>query len=151
MIEERDPSIDHQATRRRVQEGLKRRYRKERTFKLLGLGAMLVGIAFLSVFFSTLIATGHSALQQTRILLEIELEAEEIDPRGERAPDALGRGNYNALVRDALDRLFPNEGDRRARLRDLVLDEPALLVLLAFLMLMNAAAIVLRKRFERRY
>lgn len=128
-------------TKDTVARGLARRYRTERIFRGLGLSALLIGLAFLGFFFYTLISTGYTAFQQTRVLLDIELSADEIDPDSTRDPDVLRRANYQGLVRDALDELFPDvEGrsDRRMlynlvspgaglELERRVLDDPSLI------------------------
>jgi phosphate transport system permease protein len=133
-----DPNGPEQSTRARVAEGLARRYRRERRFRLLGLAALLFGLGFLAVFFVTLIANGHSAFQQTRILLDVELDAATIDPEGRRDPIALETANYQGLIRDALVARFPAVTERRdlrelyallspaadLEVRKLVLDDP---------------------------
>src|SRR5690606_26692791 len=115
--------------------------RRERAFKLLGLGALLFGLGFLAVFFVTLIVNGHSAFMQTRILLDIELDEAAIDPDGRRDPVALETANYQALIRAALERRFPGVSERRElrelyallspaadlEIRALVLENPALI------------------------
>jgi phosphate transport system permease protein len=90
-----------------VARGLKRRYRNERTFRLLGMSALAVGLAFLAFFFSTLIGNGYTAFQQTRFLLDIELNEDTIDPEETRAAEVLARANYLGLVREAFGGLFP--------------------------------------------
>ena len=40
-----------QGVKERVARGIARRYRRERNFRLAGLGAVLVGISFLAFFF----------------------------------------------------------------------------------------------------
>ena len=47
---------------KQVANGISQRYRKERNFRLAGLGAMLVGLLFLGFFFYTLIGNGYTAL-----------------------------------------------------------------------------------------
>src|SRR5690606_17778138 len=97
------------------------------------------GLGFLAVFFVTLIVNGHSAFQQTRILLDIELDAAAIDPEGRRDPITLETANYQGLIRESLSRRFPNvteRGDLRElyalaspaavlEIRELVLDDPS--------------------------
>ncbi len=112
------PQQPEQSTRRRVAEGLARRYRRERRFRRLGLAALLFGLGFLAVFFVTLIINGHSAFVQTRILLEITLDPATIDPDGLRDPVELETANYQALIRAALNERFPNVTERREQ-RDL--------------------------------
>src|SRR5690606_32790090 len=102
-------------TRDRVAANLSRRYARERAFRLLGLGALLFGLGFLAIFFVTLAANGASALLQTRILLDVELDPEVVDPDGGRDPSALETANYQQLIRDALNRLFPEVTDRAER------------------------------------
>jgi phosphate transport system permease protein len=101
-----------------VARGLRRRYRKEQSFRLLGLAALGVGLAFLGFFFATLIGNGYTALQQTRILIDVELAADRIDPEGTRDAQALARANYLGLVREAFGASFPEVG-ARAELREL--------------------------------
>jgi phosphate transport system permease protein len=127
--------------RARVGANIKRRYRTERIFRALGLTALLIGLAFLAFFFSTLIANGYSALGQTRIALDIAYSEESIDPAGTRDPEEIRLADFMGLVRDALMERFPDvtsRGDRRAlfalmsagagmELRDRVLENPALI------------------------
>ena len=123
----RDPAASRpeQSTRARVAEGLQRRYRRERRFRLLGLAALLFGLGFLAVFFVTLVVNGHSAFMQTRILLDIELDADLIDPEGRRDPVALETANYQALIREALTRRFPDVTERQELRALFALSSPA--------------------------
>ena len=102
-------------TRDRVAANLSRRYARERAFRLLGLGALLFGLGFLAIFFVTLAANGASALLQTRILLDVELDPDVVDPEGGRDPVVLETANYQQLIRDALNRVFPDVTDRAER------------------------------------
>jgi phosphate transport system permease protein len=97
--------------------GIARRYRSERVFRALGLGALLLGLGFLAFFFYTLIGNGYTALGQTRIRLDVELDAAVIDPEAARDPATLRAADYQRLARDALGSLFPevtSRGDLRA-------------------------------------
>ena len=69
-----------------VARGIARRYRSERAFRALGLCALLIGLGFLAFFFYTLIGNGYTALQQTRIRLDVELDPAVIDPETTRDP-----------------------------------------------------------------
>jgi len=125
--------------KQRVGAGIRRRYRNERLFRACGFGALLIGLGFLAFFFFTLIANGHSAFQQTRILLDIEFSENVIDSSGERDPDTIRRADYQSLVRESLMQAFPDvtsRGDRRElfammspgagiELRDLVVMDPS--------------------------
>jgi phosphate transport system permease protein len=136
MSSSQNPSLKDAVTR-----GIRRRYRQEHTFRLLGLAALLIGLGFLGFFFYTLVANGYTALRQTRILLDVELAEAVIDPRGDRNPTELATADYQRLVRDALGALFPevsSRSDLRAlyalvspgaglELRDSVLSDPAII------------------------
>lgn len=101
----------------RVARNIARRYRNERMFRLMGLGALCIGLAFLGFFFYTLVANGYTAFEQTRILLDIELAESAIDPEGTRDPEVLRRADYQGLVRESLMAAFPDvtsRGERRA-------------------------------------
>ena len=94
---------------------LRRRQRKERLFRAAGFFATGVGVLFLGVFFTSLVAKGASAFTQTYIKLEITLSSELLAPGGEY--DSLA-ADADAVVRNALTRLFPEVTDRSGR-RDL--------------------------------
>ena len=98
---------------KQVANGISRRYRKERNFRLAGLGAMLVGLLFLGFFFYTLIGNGYTALWQTNVLLDIEFTESSIDTTCTREMEALGRANYGGLIRDSLQTIFPEVSVRR--------------------------------------
>ena len=98
--------------------GIRRRYRMESLFKFLGFGALLIGLGFLAFFFLTLFTNGYTALRQTRVLLDVELDAAVIDPGNTRDPNVLATADYQRLVRGAMSALFPDV-TARAELRDL--------------------------------
>lgn len=102
-------------TRRKVETGLSRRYRKEKLLRSGGLLATFVGVAFLAVFFATLIMQGASAFQQTYVALEVEYSEDLIAPGGELD---LEFGDFEGIVRNALRERFSDVSDRRER-RDL--------------------------------
>ena len=54
-----------------VNRGLKRRYRAERRFKMYGIGAIVLSLAFLALLFTTILGNGYSAFQQTEIKLDV--------------------------------------------------------------------------------
>jgi phosphate transport system permease protein len=100
-----------------VARGLARRYRNEHIFRGLGLAALLVGLGFLTFFFYTLIGNGYTAFRQTRVQLDVTLDAGVIDPEATRSPETLQAADYQRLARDALHALFPevtSRGDLRA-------------------------------------
>ena len=115
-----------------------RRRRKEFTFKLLGMIATGIGIVFLGVFFSSLVAQGASAFKQTYLQLDIELNEDVLAPGGQLD---LAYADFDGLVRAALRKELPevsSRQDRRAlyrivsvgagyQVRDLLEENPGLL------------------------
>ena len=134
-------SPDIRSLKDRVTSGIGRRRRSEQIFRGLGLVALMMGLGFLAFFFYTLISTGYTALEQTRILLTIDFDAAAIDPDGTRSPEDLRRANYDGLVRQTLLDEFPDvtgRADRRKlfalvspgaglELRNMVLADPSLI------------------------
>lgn len=106
------------SVRERVALGIRARYRRERVFRSVGFGAVLVGLAFLTFFFITLIGDGYTAFTQTHLLLKVELNSADIDPKGEGNFQDLRRANYQRPIRNALQARFP-EVTSRAELREL--------------------------------
>jgi phosphate transport system permease protein len=100
------------STRNKVEAGLARRYRKERYFRLFGFLATTAGIVFLASFFASLVSQGSSAFVQTFVDLEIEYAAEILAPAGELDIDY---ADFDRIVRDALQRRFPEVDDQRSR------------------------------------
>ena len=98
-----------------VSAGLKKRYAAERRFRVFGLAAIAFAILCLAILFTTIIRGGYTAFAQTMIKLEVTLYPEDIDPTGERDPKVLSTANYQKLVRQAMQELFPEVSGRSAR------------------------------------
>jgi phosphate transport system permease protein len=62
----------------------------------------------LAVLFASIISQGYTAFSQHFIGIEVFFDAEVIDPAGNRNPDDLASANYNAIVRDSMQRQFPD-------------------------------------------
>ena len=91
---------------------LRRRQRKELLFRAAGFFATGVGMLFLGVFFTSLIAKGASAFTQTHLRLDFTLSAARLAPAGTLNIDAV---DFDAVVRDSLVELFPDVTDRAGR------------------------------------
>ncbi len=96
-----------------VNASLKRRYAQERRFRLVGVFAVALGLAFVVLLFTDIISKGYTAFQQTYIRLPVTLSQDIIDPTGTRDLNAISGANYNKLIRDALRQQFPEVTDRR--------------------------------------
>lgn len=96
-----------------VNASLKRRYGQERRFRLVGLIAVGLGLAFVVLLFADIIVKGYTAFQQTYIRLPIALIAADIDPTGTRDLQTLASADYAAPIRAALRQTFPDVTERR--------------------------------------
>ncbi|MBV2122204.1 MAG: phosphate ABC transporter permease PstA [Candidatus Thiodiazotropha sp. (ex Ctena orbiculata)] len=105
----------HQKTMDRVQQGLARRYRQERHFQWLGMGAIILGLLFVSFLFITIISNGYTAFQQTYVKLDVFYDPEMIAPVGETDPEVLSRANYGGLIKATMREMFPEVTNRREK------------------------------------
>ena len=63
-------------TTKAVRKSLPKRYRTERLFRILGLLAIFIGIAFVALLFINIVSKGYPAFQQTYIKLPIHFDAQ---------------------------------------------------------------------------
>jgi phosphate transport system permease protein len=131
----------HDKTMVRVQKGLARRYRQEKRFQRIGLGAIVLGLVFVSFLFISIFANGYTAFQQTYVKLDINFDPEMIAAVGESDPEVLSQANYGGLVKKTLRDMFPDVTNRREKktlynlvstgasfqLRDMVMQDPSLI------------------------
>ena len=120
---------------------LRRRHAAEKRFKLYGIAAIATALLVLVVLLGSIVANGYSAFLQSHVKLEIDFDPQVIDPAGTREQAALSGANYTALVKQSLQREFPDVEGRRAKrslaglvssgagfeLRSMVLDDPSLI------------------------
>ena len=100
------------------QRRIQRRYAAERRFRLYGIGAIGLAIAFLVLMLGTILSNGFSAFWQTHIRLDISFDQALLDPDGKGDRAALEQADYAALIRASLAREFPDVTGRTDR-RDL--------------------------------
>ena len=129
-----------QGTAEKVAASLKRRYGAERRFRIYGLVAVIAALGFLALVLASIAFNGYTAFWQTKIRIEVDLDAAILDPNGTRDPETLRAANYPGLVKTALRQAFPEVEGRRDRrllykligggaafeLRNLVVENPAL-------------------------
>ncbi|MDF1592476.1 MAG: phosphate ABC transporter permease PstA [Desulfobacterales bacterium] len=118
-----------------VDRSLAKRYRAERCFKFYGISAIALSLMFLSLLFINIISKGYTAFQQTFVELDIFF-----DP-GILNQEALVKADYGAIVKNALQAMFPDvqgRADKRMlyglvssgatyQLRDMVLKKPEII------------------------
>lgn len=125
---------------------VKARYKKERRFRLMGLGALLIAAAFLFMLIGSIGASGIRGFFQTYIQLDVTFEKRAFGAIDQLTdPDdyekAVNKANYQAIIRSALYDKFPDVKSRndkrrltgmispgaRTKLRDMVLADRSLI------------------------
>lgn len=94
-----------------------RRHAKERRFKVYGMTAIAISLAFLVFMFSVIFYRGTGAFLQTKVKLDITFAEAYIDPTGTRDPGDLARANYKPLITKSLAQIYPEVTQRREKLR----------------------------------
>ncbi len=115
---------------------LRRRHARNRRMKWLGLSAILLAAGMLLLLVVSLLATGLPAFTQTRVALDVKLDAKLVNPQDMR------RGKWRRIIRNALLEALPPEyrkGSLKRKvqkiisraaafeLRDHVMDNPRLI------------------------
>jgi phosphate transport system permease protein len=91
------------------------RYRAETRFQWYGLVAIGLTALFIVVVLADIVIKGLPAFTQHRLLLEVNIDPAEIDPRQTRDPAVIRTGDFSALTRNALRSWFPEVRDRTGR------------------------------------
>ena len=86
---------------------LKKRYNAEQRFKILGIGAIFIALAFLVFLMSTVIMNGHSAFMQTYVKLDFTLDKKYF------TDEDLSKGDFQGIVKATLYGMFPDVTSRR--------------------------------------
>jgi phosphate transport system permease protein len=133
--------LKHARILERVNASLKRRYARERRFRLIGLSAVMMGLLFVSFLFVSIVGNGYTAFEQTYIKLHVEFDESLIDPSGARDRQQLSTADYAGLVKASLRKKFSDvksRGDKKKLynlvssaaaldLRSMVMEDPALI------------------------
>ncbi|MFA5581778.1 MAG: phosphate ABC transporter permease PstA, partial [Paracoccaceae bacterium] len=124
-----------------------KRHRSERRFRMLGRGAIILGLLALAMLLTTILSNGLSAFRQTYIQLEVTLPADRLDPTGTRDRAEMARVTsfgYAPLLAEAMRDAMAEYGinidglsekqagdivsrDAPNQLRNFVLDNPQVL------------------------
>lgn len=124
-----------------VNAGLQRRHAAERRFRIYGLVAVALGLAFVVLMFANIISKGYPAFWQTYIQLSVTFDPQLLGQPSANATPDLANADWNGLVRGGLRKQFPQvekRGDLRRlyrlissnaqfQIRDLLLDNPQLI------------------------
>lgn len=124
-----------------VRNSLKRRYRKERRFRLYGMLAIFIALASLVILFTDIISKGHTGFVKTTITLDVTLDSEIMYLDDPTDADQLSMADFNAPIIAALQEHVPeavSAGEKRelsrflgtyaaSEIRDLLTNNPDLL------------------------
>jgi phosphate transport system permease protein len=86
---------------------LKRRYRTDKWFQLIGVAAISLSLGFIVLLFFDIGREGHTAFSRANILLDIEFSEQDF------AKENLAAADYPNLVKKSLAAMFPEASDRR--------------------------------------
>ena len=115
-------------------ERLRRRYARERSFKIISISALGLTALFLVILLGSIVLNGWSGFLTTKLRLEVTYSAEHLDVENP------ANGNFRMIVLDALRERFPDVTGRRELrallgivsnrgtwdVRDALLDDPSL-------------------------
>ena len=124
-----------------VEAGLKKRYAREKRFRMFGLISILISLAFLVVLLTDIISKGYPAFQQTYIKVDVTIDSQTLGLTADSTEDELYTASYSRIIRDSLRAKFPEVKDRKQRralnnlvsksaaydIRDKVVADPSLL------------------------
>lgn len=123
---------------------LKKRHASEKRFKAYGIASLLLALCFLVSFVYSIVSDAVPAFTQTEIKLDIDFKPDIIDlsdaTDSEMRRRAILKADYNALIGNALLKLFPDSGDdaytltdelisssAQYRLMDMISDDPGII------------------------
>ncbi len=107
--------VEMSQTTAKVQRSLKRRYAREKRFRLFGVIAIISSLSFLAVLLITITAGGLPAFKQSFIQLDVSLDAETLGVGENPDISALRKANYNGAVKNSLLALFPDVSKRKEK------------------------------------
>ncbi|HMW46704.1 MAG TPA: phosphate ABC transporter permease PstA [Cellvibrionaceae bacterium] len=98
-----------------VAKSLAKRYSAERRFKIYGVVSIAVGLLALLCLFIGIISSGIGGFTQTKIRLQLELNAEELQITNPKDPEQIKAADFQPVVRKALSERFPEVEGREAK------------------------------------
>ncbi|MFO1369397.1 MAG: phosphate ABC transporter permease PstA [Marinagarivorans sp.] len=98
-----------------VAKSLAKRYGAEKRFKAYGVISIAVGLIALLCLFVGIISSGLSGFTQTKIRLQLQLNAEELQITNPKDPAQIKAADFQPVVRKALTERFPDVEGREAK------------------------------------
>ena len=99
---------------KQVQKTIERRNKQEKRFRLYGRIAVAIALTFLVTLFVTIVSKGIPGFFQYYVTLDVELDRERLDPKGDLSTGSLYSGDARGVIRAALFAAVKPEG-RSAR------------------------------------
>jgi phosphate transport system permease protein len=96
------PSGPGAAASAAIKRSIKKRYAAERRFRAYGIAAILFGLTFLALLFTSIVSTGYTAFVQSSLELNVFFDRSVVDPDGKRDHTALMTADYTLLAKKAL-------------------------------------------------
>ena len=98
-----------------VSQSLHLRHKKESGFKLIGKLAIALAMFFLITLFTIILFNGIPGFFQHYVQLEVEIDRDTIDPKGDLSPQSLFEGDARSLVNMALYKALGNISNREQK------------------------------------
>ncbi|HRH79088.1 MAG TPA: DUF3333 domain-containing protein, partial [Cellvibrionaceae bacterium] len=98
-----------------VAKSLAKRYGAEKRFKAYGVISIAVGLIALLCLFVGIISSGLGGFTQTKIRLQLQLNAEELQITNPKDPAQIKAADFQPVVRKALTERFPEVEGREAK------------------------------------
>jgi len=92
-----------------INKTLNKRYRAEKRFKLYGILAIFLSLAFLLLLFVSIISKGYTAFEQTYVQLNVHFNPDFIDVKNPAA------SNFPGLIKQTLREKFPQAKSRKEK------------------------------------
>lgn len=102
-----------QSTTEIVEASIKRRYARERRFRLYGLISIIASLSFLAMLIITIVLRGYPAFTQTFMKLDVTLDQQTLGLGDDPDNSALLKANYNGTIKKSLLATFPEVTTRR--------------------------------------
>jgi phosphate transport system permease protein len=102
-------NAETQARFAKIAKGLKKRHNASRRLKAYGVAAIVIAIGFLAILMTTIASNGYTALQQTKLQVELTIPAEKLRADDGTIDPVKSRNfNWNGLVNKAFRADFPD-------------------------------------------
>ena len=107
--------LDPQQAAKRVAASISLRKSKETRFVWLGKTAVAIALGFLVLLFAGILTKGIPGLFQYYVTLDVQLDAQQLDPSGQMTIESLAGGDFDGVIRTSLYEALGNPEGRKAK------------------------------------